>query len=263
MTDETTTWQRLLERLRWTMPVAVTAVAATVVLGGHAAAPPAPAIITRLIADPSGNPAEALRSITVSGTGEVKGSPDTATISIGVETQAAHATDCLQQNATKTTALVALLQADGVSGKDIQTGQLSVQPTYSDGRVITGYTAEETLTVTFHDLSRAGAILDAAAGVAGDAARVQGIQFGISDTGSLLADARKQAVQSAMTKAQQMADAAGVHILDVRSITESSAVSPVYHGAADLPAAGAAISTPVDAGQETLSVSVTLVDDLG
>src|SRR5215212_4209352 len=81
-----------------------------------------------------------MRQVTVVGHGEVKGAPDTATVQIGVETEAATAKDALAQNSAQSQEVQKKLTKLGIDAKDIQTSNFSITPTYgSDGRQVTGY----------------------------------------------------------------------------------------------------------------------------
>src|SRR5689334_10439385 len=81
-----------------------------------------------------------MRQVTVVGNGEIKGRPDTATVQIGVMTQAQAAKDALAQNTTQAQALQQKLKELGVADKDVQTSSFNISPTYgSDGRQVTGY----------------------------------------------------------------------------------------------------------------------------
>src|SRR5512132_2080857 len=81
-----------------------------------------------------------MRQVTVVGHGEVKGAPDTATVQIGVETEAAAAKDALAQNSAQAQAVQEKLTKLGVDAKDIQTSNFSINPTYgTDGRQVNGY----------------------------------------------------------------------------------------------------------------------------
>src|SRR5207245_5918540 len=120
----------------------------------------------------------------------------------GVQTQAASAKAALDANNQKANALVQALKSKGVKAIDLQTSELSIQPMYGDkGQQITGYQVSNMVTANLHDLARAGALIDSAAAVAGDAVRVQQVAFSIGDDTSVHAQARVQAVQQARAQA--------------------------------------------------------------
>ena len=204
-------------------------------------------------------------SIAARGVGLVKGTPDTLRVVLGVETRSSSAKDALAANNDKANALVDTLKSKGVETKDIQTSQLSINPTYDDkGQRITGYQVNNTVTATLHDIAGAGALIDAAAGAVGDAVRVQSIGFSIDDDSALKAEARTQAVHLAQLQAEQMAKAAGVKLGAIRYISEVPASSPMpyYERYAGAPAADAAKSAPILPGQQELSLTVDVVWDI-
>ena len=158
------------------------------------------------------------QGIVAHGEGKISGSPDTVTLVLGAQTQSVSARDALSQNNAKTGALIAMLKAKGVAPKDLQTSELSIQPTYGGsfpggtGIKISGYQVSNIVTATMHDIGASGAVIDAAADAAGDAVRVQQLSFSIADDSKLRAQARAAAVEQAKDKAKQLADAAGVSL---------------------------------------------------
>ena len=248
-------------RARPTLTVVAVAADAGLVLAGCAksrgtAAGAAPAAT---VSTDNGRPTIAAR-----GVGLVKGTPDTLRVVLGVETRSTSAQDALAQNNDKANALIKTLKDKGVEAKDIQTSQLSINPNYDNqGRRITGYQVDNQVTATIHDLGGAGALIDAAAAVVGDAVRVQSIGFSSDDDSALKAEARTQAVHQAQLQAEQMAKAAGVKLGAIRLISEVPANSPtpyydaVGRGAVAAPAAAA--PAPVEPGQQELSLTVDVV----
>jgi uncharacterized protein YggE len=196
------------------------------------------------------------RTITVVGTGQVRGTPDVADLVIGVSGRGATAADVLARIGDRAQKVIDALKNAGVSEDDIQTADLSVQPVTNDDGAITGYQATNTVSARIRDLTKAGAIVDAAAAEAGDDIRVQGISFSIDDDSALLAAARTKATKRARAQAEALASGAGVEVGEVRSISETTTAIPLAY-AAD--AAGKAASTPVMPGSETLSVQATVV----
>jgi uncharacterized protein YggE len=234
--------------------VAVLAVAGCGQDSGSAAAAPAAGVSTD-----DGRPSIAARGI-----GEVKGTPDTLRVVLGVETRSASAQEALAANNDKANALINTLKQKGVEAKDIQTSQLSIHPTYDDkGQRITGYQVNNQVTAVLHDITGAGGLIDAAAGAAGDAVRVQSIGFSIDDDSALKAQARTQAVHQAQLQAEQMAKAAGVKLGRIRLISEVPASGPMPYydqlGGAAKDAARAASPLPIEPGQQELRLTVDVV----
>ena len=197
-----------------------------------------------------------LRTITVVGTGEVRGTPDVADLALGVSGRGATAADVLRTIADRAQKVIDVLHEAGVADEDIQTSDLSVQPVYDDHDRITGYEATNTVTARIRDLGKAGGIVDAAADQAGDTIRVQGITFSIDDDSKLLAAARTKATKRARAQAEQLAGGAEVEVGEVQSISETTTAVPLTSSGE---AADRAASTPVQPGSQVLSVSATVV----
>jgi uncharacterized protein YggE len=195
-----------------------------------------------------------MRQVSVAGHGEVKGRPDTATVQIGVESEAATAKEALAQNTAQAQAIQQKLKDLGVAEKDLQTSNFNVNPTYgSDGRQITGYHVSNSVTVTIRNLDQAGALLDQV--VQAGANSIYGISFSVEDPQKLLEQARQEAMANAKARATQLASAGGAAIGDVLVINEN-ANAPV-----PLPMAGRAeaaqdAAVPVQPGQQSFSVDV-------
>lgn len=194
--------------------------------------------------------------ITTRGLGMVTRAPDTVTIVIGVQTRAQSAKAALEANTDKATALINVLKSKGVAPADLQTSQLSVNPTSDSttGR-ITGYEVTNQVTAKLHDIGAAGGIIDAAADVAGDTVRLQQLSFSIADDSAARAQARTNAVRQAQAHAKQMADGAGVRLGQIRSITEVPGSPPGPLGRD----ASAAAPVPIEPGTQDLTVMVEVV----
>jgi uncharacterized protein len=232
------------------MPVLVLG---AVALAGCGAAGPGPTAAT-------GTGSAAVPVITARGTGTVRGTPDTMTIVIGVQTRGDSAKAALDANAEKATALIEVLKGRGVAATDLQTSQLSINPTYDQqGTRITGYEVSNQVTATLHDIAAAGGLLDAAGESAGDAVRVQQLGFSIDDDSEPRARARAEAVRQAQAQAGQMAEAAGVALGPIQKITEVVGSQPTPYPYADRAAPTAASLAPVEPGTQELSVVVEVV----
>lgn len=205
------------------------------------------------------------RSVRVQGIGLVTQVPDQVTISLGVETKAATAAAALRDNNAKSNELIKVLKARGVADKDLQTSQLSIYPQFDNRGVrITSYQVNNSVTATLKDLANAGALVDAAAAVAGDAIRVNSLSFSIADTSAVLAKARLAAVKDARAQAEQYAAAAGVKLGALRTITGGSASvpPPVFAEAKTAAASVDAAPAPILPGNQEVTANVELVFDL-
>jgi len=210
--------------------------------------------VTVATPDPSAN------AIVVTGTGRVTVAPDTALLTLGVESQAAGLAEATSDAARRMSAVVARVKAFGVADTDIATVSYSVDPRTAPSDParrdepprIVGYRVTNVARVTVRKLSDAGPILDAAVGAGANA--VRGIQFTLADSDKATTDARASAVGDAMVKARQFAAAAGVTLGPVLSIRESgiSTPTPLPRGAFRMEA------TPIEPGQLEVVVTVEL-----
>jgi uncharacterized protein YggE len=195
-----------------------------------------------------------MRQVTVVGHGEAKGTPDTASVQIGVETQAGTAKDALAQNNAQAQAIVQKLKDLGVAEKDIQTSNFNISPNYgSDGRQVEGYRVSNSVTVTIRNLGQAGALLDQV--VQAGANSVYGINFSVENPETLLEQARKAAIENAKARASQLASSAGASVGEVLVINENPSAPPPIP-MARAAAADAAGSVPVQPGEQSFAVDV-------
>src|SRR5690242_4618829 len=111
--------------------------------------------------------------ITVTGTSEVAGRPDTLRLDLSVQTRGDTVAKALESANAITARVQSSLTGNGVAGKDIQTSQLQVQPEYSyptnDSPVVKGYTVSEGVSATLRNLGKAGNAISAAVTAGGNA----------------------------------------------------------------------------------------------
>ncbi len=119
------------------------------------------------------------------------------------------------------------------------------------------YGVTESLTATLNKLSAAGSQIQAAVHAGGNAVTVDGVSLNLTDSGSLLAAARANAVMDAKTKATQFAKALGQNLGQVISISPVEQSTPVFFGPND--SAAKAGSVPISPGTQQVSVSITVV----
>jgi uncharacterized protein YggE len=132
----------------------------------------------------------------VSAEGESTRTPDLATITAGVVTQAADAAGAMRENATRMDRVIAALKRASIADKDLRTASISLQPQYRYGEnqppVITGYQASNTVTVKFRDIGKAGSVLDAL--VATGANQINGPDLGLDNPAAAMDEARLDAI---------------------------------------------------------------------
>jgi len=199
--------------------------------------------------------------LTVSGTGLASGTPNLLTISVGIDVTDSSANAALTDDNTKATAVTAVLTQGGVAAKDIQTSNVSINPQYNQKGAITGYEVTNTLTAELRNFATAGSVVDSIAGAAGNATRLDSLNFSVEDTRGLEDKARTDAVHQAVSHAASMAQAAGERLGPVCSLSDQTQTQ-IYNQS--FAAAGALkdatpSSVPLQAGSQQETAQVTMV----
>jgi len=206
------------------------------------------------------------RTVNVNGSGKVYLTPDMAYVTIGVHTEGENAVKTVAENNAATQDVIDTLKGMKIDEKDIQTTNFSISPQkeYDQAGKPTGkvtYIVDNSVLVTVRDLSKIGDILDAT--VKSGANSINGIQFDVADKDQALSQAREAAVNDAHAKALELAQAAGVTLGAVQTISEytSGGPTPMYDRAA-APMAVEAAAVPVQAGQMLLTIEVNIVYEI-
>ena len=208
------------------------------------------------------------RTLSLTGQAEVKSTPDIAVISAGVVSDATTAREALTLNNKSMANVLQTIETSGVAKNDIQTSSFSVQPKYKyaqrvnngeqDPPRIVGYTVSNTVTVIVRELANLGQVLDAV--VSSGVNQMNGLNFSIAEPAPLRNQARKLAVAEARERAELYAQAAGVSLGQILSISEEGGAhppQPVSRNAAFESAAAAAV--PVAQGQQSIQMQVNIV----
>ena len=192
--------------------------------------------------------------------GQVKVAPDQASITLGVQSKAATASDALRQNASDMNRVMSSLRRAGLPDKAIQTSNLTLEPQYTYAQnlppVLNGYQVSDDVVITVDDLSKLGQVLDAV--VTAGANQVNGISFGLKDPGAAEDAARLAAVKSLRAKSDLYVQATGYRAARLVSLSEGGgyAPEPVRPMMAMAKSVGASM-TPVSPGELTVRVDVS------
>jgi uncharacterized protein YggE len=256
---------------RWLRGGAVAALAAVAVLaagcgddgggggsGGAAAAQPAQEEV------PARPTLEAM------GLGRASAPPDTMVVTLNIRTDGESAAATMDEASLRAQQLLDTARAQGVAAEDLQTTNVSVFPRFDeDGRRIVGYSADNTFTVRYRDLSTAGRLLDELFGTGGDFVRLYDVSLLLDDRTSVLAEARSDAVERARAQAEQLAESAGVELGEVLRVSEVPFGIPLGGGDMSAFAAGraaaqdAAVPVPIAPGSQEVAVQVTVEYAIG
>jgi uncharacterized protein YggE len=212
-------------------------------------------------------PAKVLGRISVVGEGKAAAAPDTAIFDAGAVVIAETAQTALEQNTKSIRALLAALKAAGIEGRDLATSGFAVQPRFvhpqpepgmqPEQPKLEGYEVRNSVTAKVRDLSKLGAILDAA--VQHGANQIGAISFDIQNKDALLDNARQEAINDAKRKAEKAAQAAGLKLGRVLSLSETvqhALPRPMVGNGTSFRAAGAPV--PIEAGEQSLGSHIEM-----
>lgn len=170
-------------------------------------------------AGPAAGAHDGARQVTVVGSGQVQGVPDTLTADVAMEFTAPDVSGALNQSSQRQQAVIDALTGSGIDRKDISTTQVSVQPQFTDS-TISGYRASNAVKVKIRDTAKASQTLALIASTGSDATRINSVDYSITDDSDLVRDARARAFDDAKNRAEQYAGLSGLHLGKVISISE-------------------------------------------
>jgi len=207
-----------------------------------------------------------LTKVLVSGDSIIQAQPDTAILTISVVTQARAALDAQQQNANKSDAVVRALKAAVGPGAEIKTSGYSLQPqrVYKENQppTITGYEARNSVTITLSDLTKVGAVIDAASQAGAN--DVAGISFTLRKDRPARDEALAEATREALSKAQVIARALGGRVVRIIEVQEEGfeRPRPIAYDSLQTMRAQAAAPTPIEVGTLDITSRVQLIAEV-
>ncbi|MGE8226564.1 MAG: SIMPL domain-containing protein [Stenotrophomonas sp.] len=206
--------------------------------------------------------------LNVSAQAEAHRVPDVATLSAGVVTQAADGNTAMRDNAVQMDKVMAAIKAAGIAERDIQTSGINLSPQYryaeNEAPKITGYQANNTVSLKVRDITKLGKVLDSLA--AQGANQINGPSFEIDQPEPVYDEARLAALKKAQARAETYAKSLGLRVRRIVSISEGNQGGfrpmPMMAMAAGR-SAKAEMDTAVSPGETTVSVNLDVVFELG
>lgn len=202
------------------------------------------------------------REVVVNGSGKIVVEPDLAYIDLGVQTKNGDASLAQSDNAELMSKVINAIKAAGIDEKDIKTTGYSLYQTYDyDGEGMRSepyYVANNIVKVTIRDVNAVGEIIDTAS-TAG-ANTVNSIRFALEDDSIYYQEALKLAMESAKGKAVAIMGTFDKAPGIPSSVVESGGGGNLYYDYYPAKAAMEA-STPIEAGEITISATVTVTYD--
>lgn len=199
-------------------------------------------------------------SVTATGEGKASGEPDQALIVVAAVGESKDANTAAQDSARVATQIIAAAKAIVGNQGAVKTTSYSLNPVYdfNDGKQsLRGYQARNAVTVELWSPKDVGAVIDAT--VKAGALEVSSITFGVRDNAKLRQQAIAVAAKSALCEATAAAQALGLHVGKVRTLSVGSSSGVFAMPAAKFARAEMAQSaTPVEAGSVDVSASVSI-----
>ncbi|HLJ74804.1 MAG TPA: SIMPL domain-containing protein [Thermoanaerobaculia bacterium] len=206
-------------------------------------------------------------TISVTGTGHATLTADRFSFSAGVQTQAPTVEEAVNQNNSKMAAAIAALKHAGATDAEIRTSNFSIFPqqVYEQGQPprITGYQANNSVTVTKSDVSAASKLLQVA--ISAGVNETSGLAFEVSDPSRGRDQGLRAAFDDARAKAALLAQAAGRSLGRALTISEGGEAPPVpprpVYAMAGV-RAEAVSAPPVESGTRELTYTVSVVFEM-
>ena len=198
-------------------------------------------------------------TITVVGSGSASGTPDIATLDIGVQTTDADVTQAFAQTNQGINAVIDAMTGAGVAREDMRTSGLSIyvqQPPSPDSQGTPQYQVSNQVHITVRDISKVEDVINAA--VNAGANNIFGFSLGIADQSALETEARAQAVADAHNRAEELAGLVGAQLGTVVTVNETPGNSPqpmTFQSSALASGSGGAV---VETGQLNVNLQVEI-----
>jgi uncharacterized protein YggE len=202
------------------------------------------------------------RTIEVTGNGEAHVTPDVASLNLAIETHAPTAQQSAGQNAALAQKVVDALTKKLQSKGKVWTGGYSLYPEYNEPRpnekpVVTGYRAENSITVETGEIGMLGGLIDTA--IEAGANRINFLNFTLRDETQARSKAIALAAKDAQAQAESLARALGVKLGPVVKATTQAEERPMpvmRMGAMAM--ASSAAPTPVQPNEVTVPATVSI-----
>jgi hypothetical protein len=207
----------------------------------------------------------------VSGSATANTKADEVIVSLGVETTDKTAEKALLSNSNLMNKVIGALKESGVQQNETSTSAFSINPNYNyskygDKGNLTGFTVSNSIQIESSNINNASQWIDTA--VQAGANTVNDVYFSVSEEKlqNIKNMLLKEAVTNAKKKADIVAAASGLKVAGIKSITVGEiglpppVPGPLY---AKSVSSDEASSTPILAGQQEISTTVSIVYILG
>lgn len=205
--------------------------------------------------------------VVTQGEATVTRAPDRAWLTVAADGRDARAADARRIGAEAMTNVQAALEAAGVAADAIRTTGYSLTPEmeWNNGRgTVKGYVAHNQIEVRIDDLTKLGAIIDAADNIRSATISISGPRFDLKDREGAEREALGLAVQAALARAEAIAAGAKRTLGDVVRIDDQNMGAPpprpMFMAAERAVAKDA--TTPITPGEINIDARVSLTVEL-
>lgn len=207
-------------------------------------------------------------TLTVSGNGIVSVQPDTAFVTVGMETAARSLSDAQRLNSAAMQKVMDRLLQLKIEKDRIQTSSFNVMPQYrppakhpvdapAPAPEIVGYTVSNRVTVEIRDLQKVAAVIEETS--AAGANHFQGLHWGLRDEQQPRLQALKLAAGKAREKAATLSEALNLKLARLMNVTEGvQFIRPAPYAGRAMMAAEGGGDIPLSAGEMKVEATVTL-----
>lgn len=207
--------------------------------------------------------------ISVTGEGKVTVVPDIVTLSLGVVAQQASIAEAQTQTAEAMDKVITALTDNGLNERDIQTQYFNVRQVTrwdpeTEQELVVGYEVTNMVIAKVRVLDyesytldyKVGTVINAVVEAGRDLTRIKSISFSVDDPSDYYKEAIGEAMADAETKAQQLAELAGVTLGKPIYISEWTSY-PIYPVEVYMEAAAVtAAPTPISPGEIEIILTV-------
>ena len=170
----------------------------------------------------------------------------------------------MQDNANRMSRVLAALKKAGIADKDVTTSSINLSPQYryveNQAPVVVGYQASNQVTVRFRNIAKSGTILDAL--VKEGSNQINGPTLTIDKPEAAQDEARVAEIKAARDRASLYANALGMKVVRIVSISESEGYSGGPVPVVAMRAMDSVAKTEIMPGEQSVSVNVSVVFEL-
>lgn len=212
-------------------------------------------------------------TLTVVATGSVTAPPDTAFVTLGMDTAGKSLTEAQRQNSAAIQKVMERLRELKFDKERIQTAAFTVSPQYKPPPKrpseappappeIVGYSISNTITIEVRDVEKVGTVIEEV--LAAGANHFHGLRWALRDEQQARLNALKIAAGEAREKATALSQAVNVKLGRLMNVTEGSrVVAPMPRvGRAMAAMEGAGVEVPISSGEMKVEATVTLIYEI-